>query len=111
MHFCGKTLVDFSVFKDAHSCTVRMMEDSLSTTSVMEDGCCRNEHLVVDKQENLKISLDKLTFEQQLFVVSLFYYSYSNSFENQEKKESLFNCYTPPPLVKNIQLLDETFII
>ena len=110
MHFCGKTLVDFSIFKDADVCAMGMMEDSPCTTSAMEDGCCSNKQFVINGQDELKISLDKLIFEQQLFV-ALFYCSYSNSFSNQEEKESLFNGYVPPPLVKDIQILDETFII
>ncbi|MEE9364123.1 MAG: hypothetical protein V3U92_16105 [Cellulophaga sp.] len=110
MHFCGKTLVDFSILKNADSCAMGMKQKPSSNTSMSENGCCSNEEIVVNGQENLKVSLDNFSFEQQVLIVSYFY-SYKVLFENKEKEEILFKDYIPPPGVKDIQLLDETFII
>ncbi|OSS39653.1 secreted protein [Christiangramia flava JLT2011] len=55
-------------------------------------------------------SVESLTFDQQLFVAT-FTYSFVNLFEVGDKETIPFANYTPPLLVKDILLLDQTFLI
>ena len=76
----------------------------------MEMDCCSDVEIVMEGQDELKISFDKLTFDQQLFVAS-FVYSYNNLFEGLEEKVSSHNDYPPPLVTRQIYKLDETYLI
>lgn len=112
MHYCGDTLVDFSVFKQAKTCGMEVDQSTpVSTNSFAEKGCCTDKHITVKGQDELKnTSFDKLTFSQQQFIVS-FVYAYINNFEGFNDNQDLFSEYPPPLIVKNIYKLDETYLI
>ena len=61
-------------------------------------------------QNELKTDLSSLTFNQQLFVAS-FIDSYLNLFEGFDKDTNPFKEYSPPFIVKDIQVLDEVYLI
>jgi len=113
LHYCGDHLVDFSIYDSVNTC---MMEAKTSKSSgecavmEMDMDCCTDVEVVLEGQDDLKISLDQLTFDQQLFVVS-FVYSYINRFEGCDENIVPFKDYSPPPLIRDVQLLDQTFLI
>ena len=104
-HFCGKVLVDQAVFSEAKTCG--MHADAPSTA---EDNCCDEEKVLVEGQKELKISFDDLDLEQQVFLVSL-NFSYLGLFEGEPQQATPFANYSPPLLVYDIQLRDQTFLI
>ncbi len=110
MHYCGDTLVETTVFKKAKGCGVEMQNPSTDGCSITKKNCCTDEQLVADGQDELKISFDNLTFEQQQFVAS-FIYSYINLFEGFDKEVSTFQQYKPPLVVRQIYKIDETYLI
>jgi len=113
MHYCGDMLVDTAVFKKAKSCGMEIQKsDSDSECSIMKmkKDCCSDEQLVFEGQDELKLSLDKLTFGQQLFVAS-FVYNFIQGFEVLQAKETLFVEYPPPLIVRHIFKLDESYLI
>lgn len=111
MHYCGDRLVDYSFFETADSCR---MNASPSTTpgenSVMKMDCCTDLEIVLEGQDDLKISFDQFTFDQRIFI-STFYTTYVNLFETVDKNLNSFKEYSPPPLIRDIQILDQTFLI
>ncbi len=113
MHYCGDHLVDFSLSEKVDTC---MMKAELSKSSSecavmdMEMDCCSNVEIVIEGRDDLKISFDQLTFDQQLFVAS-FVYTYINLFERFDENIIPFKDYSPPPLIRDIQILDQTFLI
>ncbi|GAA4278335.1 HYC_CC_PP family protein [Aquimarina mytili] len=112
MHYCGKTLVDVAVFKEAKTCGMEMQQtlNSFDNNIVKKKGCCTDKQLAYEGQDELKVSIDKLTFEQQIFIASL-YISYIDLFEGLEQNIVPFKEYPPPFLVKDIHVLHETFLI
>ena len=102
-HFCGSFLVDKAVFSEAKTCG---MEMETST----EDSCCTNEKVAVEGQDELKHQFDSLNLNQQVFLTG-FTYSYIFIFEDFSKEISPFRDYSPPLLVKDIQLEDQVFLI
>ena len=110
-HFCMGHLVDLAFFADAEDCGMSMdiMNDDDSTMQ-QESSCCSEEVIFVDGQDDLKISFDNLTFEQQLFVTS-FAYSYINLFEGLEENVTLYEEYKPPLVIRQIYKIDETYLI
>ena len=113
MHYCGDHLVDFSLSEKVDTCMMKAeMSKSSSECAVMdmEMDCCSDIEVVIEGQEDLKISFDQFTFDQQLFVAS-FVYSYINLFEGIDENVIAFKEYSPPPLIRDVQILDQTFLI
>lgn len=115
MHYCGGVLVETAIFKKPKGCGMEMetgaVKENRQGCSITKKGCCTDEHIVVDGQDELKLStFDKLTLEQQAIVVSYFY-SYINLFEGLENNLVPFKNYSPPLVVKDIHVLDEVYLI
>lgn len=111
MHYCGNSLVETAVFNKAKGCGMEMQVSSTNTEcSTVRKNCCSEEQITVQGQDDLQQTLDKLSFEKQLFVASLVY-SYLLLFENETKPSNSFLEYPPPLLVKKLYKLDETYLI
>jgi hypothetical protein len=110
-HYCGDVLVDSSIFGHVETCGMEVQQKSSSSgCDITKKDCCSDEQLIVDGQDTLKTSFDKLQKEQQLFVAT-FIYTYVNLFTEEQTENDTFKDYSPPPLVRDIQVLDQTFLI
>ena len=108
-HFCGDNLVDVSVFSEVEKCAMESMEVELAT--ITKKSCCKDTVDVVEGQDELIVkTFDDLDFEQQQFVAT-FAMSYVNLFESLPKLVIPNKEYSPPKLVYDIQVLNETFLI
>ena len=110
MHYCGDTLVDTAIFHKATNCGMDMENPSSEGCAITKSDCCNDKQIVVDGQDELKISFDTLTLEQQIFVAT-FIHSYLNLFEGQNETIVPFKDYNPPFLIRDIQKLHETYLI
>ena len=110
-HYCGDILVDISLFGKVETCGIEEQKTSSSSDcDITKKNCCSDEQIIVEGQDTLKITFDKLEKEQQIFVAS-FIYSYINLFTSSESKDFAFKDYSPPPLIRDVQILDQTFLI
>lgn len=109
-HYCGEFLVDSSLFGSAQSCGMDLSQTKSSKDGITDKNCCRNQKITKKGQDNLNISIDKLSIDQQVFVAS-FTYAYINLFEGLDENVVPFKHYTPPLLVTDILVLDQTFLI
>ena len=110
-HFCGDHLVSTSVILKADTCGM----DKLAPTpkkgcSILKKNCCKDEIQLVKGLDDLKLDFSELDFQQQIFITS-FVISYTNLFEGQATQIIPFKYYSPPLVVKDIQLLDQVFLI
>lgn len=111
MHFCGKHLVDFSLFKKAETCDMKaMMSDSMVDQMNMEMDCCSDVYVVQQGHDDLKISFEKFSFEHQFFIAS-YISSYIDLFEGLETNVVPFKKYPPPLLIQDVIILDQQFLI
>ncbi|MFP2995065.1 hypothetical protein ABN763_04105 [Spongiivirga sp. MCCC 1A20706] len=112
MHHCGKTLVDFALFEDAHGCGMKMDADKepSSTFEISKKACCTDTFIAVEAQDELNETLVNLDVDQRQFLVA-FTFSYIDLFEGFAKNIIPFDGYPPPILVKDIHILNETFLI
>ena len=115
MHYCGDHLVDFSFMQKVDTCMMKAEKaKSQSQCSMMdmdmEMDCCSDVEVVFEGQDDLKLSFDQLSFDQQIFLTS-FVYSYINLFEGFDENIIPFKDYAPPPLIRDVQILDQTFLI
>ena len=112
MHYCGDTLVETAIFNKAKGCGMEMEMEKPSTEgcSITKKNCCNDEQLVVDGQDELQLQVDKITFDQQVFITS-FVYTYINLFEGLDNNVSTYEEYKPPLVVRQIFKIDETYLI
>ena len=110
MHYCGDSLVETAIFQKAKGCGMEMDNPSTEGCSIKVKDCCSDEQLKIDGQDELQLTFDKLTIDQQIFVAS-FVYTYINLFEGTEEKDTSFRDYIPPPVIRQIYKLDETYLI
>jgi hypothetical protein len=109
MHYCGDILVDVGIFHKAKSCGMDV-ETTNSDYSVIKNNCCSEKLINVQGQDELNMSFDKLSLHQQHFVAS-FAYAYINLFEGLENYVSSFEEYEPPHVIRQLYILDETYLI
>ncbi len=112
MHYCGDVLVETAVFHKAKGCGMEMQMEKSSTKgcTITKKNCCDDKQLVVDGQDELQLSIEKISFEQQLFFAS-FVYTYIDLFEGLDTNVSSFEEYKPPLVIRQIYKIDETYLI
>tara|TARA_A100000171_G_scaffold46746_1_gene51918 strand:- start:2631 stop:3065 length:435 start_codon:yes stop_codon:yes gene_type:complete len=117
MHYCGDTLVDFSLISEAKSCGMdsdsyrkQQPVKSCESSTMSSKSCCTDQQIVKAGKDDLKISFDTLSFEQQTFIAA-FTYSYINLFEGTESEELPFVDYPPPFIKRDVQVMHQTFLI
>lgn len=110
-HYCGDVLVNSSLFGHAETCGMEVQQKKISSEcDIIKKDCCSDEQIIVDGQNELKTSFDMLEKEQQLFVAA-FFYAYINLFEEPQTDINSYGDYSSPPLVRDVQVLDQTFLI
>ncbi len=108
-HFCGSFLVDQAVLSKASTCS--MVMHSHSGTDLMDqDNCCSNQNISVEGQDELKVSFNSMDFDQQVFIAA-FTFSFNNLFIGLPQQVIPYKNYTPPLIVKDIPVLNDTFLI
>jgi len=108
-HFCGDTLVDVAVFTEIDKCCAGDSKDH--STEITKNSCCKNEiDIVVGQDDIITKSFDDLDdFQKQ--VLFAYAVTYLNLYESLPKQIIPHKNYSPPLLVRDIQVLDETFLI
>lgn len=111
MHYCGDMLVDYSMFHNAQTCGMEHEQSENDCHSeVSNDSCCTDKQIVVEGQDDIKVSFDTLSFEQQAFVVT-FFHTYINLFDDLDTNIVPFRDYAPPLLLRDIHKLHQTYLI
>ena len=110
MHYCGGTLVETAIFQKAKGCGMEMQKPSAEGCAITKKNCCDDKQLIVDGQDELQLQLDKISFEQQLFIAS-FVHTYVNLFEGLDTNVSSYEEYEPPLVIRQIFKIDETYLI
>jgi hypothetical protein len=106
-HYCGDNLVDTAVFTDVKKCGSM---DSENMVYVIKP-CCKDIVDVFEGQDELSTTdLEKVDQTLKLTLVAYFF-SYNALFESLPKQIIPHKDYSPPNLIKDIQVLDETYLI
>jgi len=110
-HFCMGHLVDLAFFLDAEDCGMAMdMVNEGNSTLQQESSCCSEEIIFVDGQEDLKTVNADLSVDQQFFLIVITQ-TFQNNFNGIEQHDVANEYYPPPLLVRNVQILDQVFLI
>ena len=110
MHYCGDNLVETAIFHKAKGCGMEMEKPSTEGCSITKKNCCDDKQLAIEGQDELQLQVDKITFEQQVFLAS-FVYTYINLFEGLENNVSTYEEYKPPLVIRQLYKIHETYLI
>ena len=108
-HLCMGRVMDISLFTDAEPCEMEQTMMAMGYDST-EKHCCDDESFTIEGQDDLKLSWEDLEVEQQVFI-SVFTQSYLDLFVALEELPVPHEEYPPPILVRDIQVLDQVFLI
>lgn len=108
-HYCMGRLMNIALFEHAEDCGMEAAYGLMEDIAV-ENHCCKDESVTIQGQDDLKLSFNDLDVGQQSFLVA-FTHSYIDLFVNWEERLVPQELYPPPLLVKDIQLLDNVFLI
>ena len=110
-HYCGDNLVDRSLFSTAESCGMEMEKPlAIGDCNIQKNNCCEDVVKLIKGQDDIKTNPLGLNSSHQILVAA-FIYSYINLFEGLEENIIPFKEYSPPFLITNIQVINETYLI
>ncbi|MEX0315123.1 MAG: hypothetical protein AB3N18_13175 [Allomuricauda sp.] len=108
-HLCMGRVMDISFFAHADDCGMEQAMVAMEMDAV-DNHCCDDESFTLLGQDDLKSSWNDLELEHQVFLVS-FAQSYLDLFTPIEELPVPHEKYPPPILVRDIQVLDQVFLI
>jgi hypothetical protein len=105
-------MIDYAFFNKAETCGMEKSQvtSTCKSPELSKKSCCTDKQLIIEGQDELKLTFDKLTPEQYVFVASLTY-SYISLFEGTTFNEVPFVDYPPPFVKRDVQVLHQTFLI
>jgi hypothetical protein len=110
MHYCGDTLVETAIFHEAKGCGMEMEKPSSKNCAIIKKGCCNDEQVEIDGQDELQLQVDTISLEQQIFLTSIIH-AYYNLFEGLSKNISSYEDYEPPLVRRQLFKIDESYLI
>lgn len=113
LHFCGDHLMDFSVTDKAASCGMEISSDQLPSGCIMAAmNCCSDVRIVLHGQDELTNSMDSFSLPPLMQWGALPVpppYRFDEPLP--ETAKPAFKEYSPPPLIRKVHVLYETFLI
>ncbi len=107
-HYCGDNLIDVAIFSDAQKCESDVADKG---TKLMTQSCCKDVVDLLEGQDELSLKKTKvLNTNQKVFIMS-FAYVFSGLNYLEAQNNITFKHYTPPKAVRDIQVLNEVFLI
>ncbi|WP_241244275.1 HYC_CC_PP family protein [Flagellimonas marinaquae] len=108
-HLCMGRVMDISLFLHADDCGMESAMTAMEDDNV-QNPCCEDESFTITGQDNLKLSWNDFDWDHQVFLVT-FAHSYAELFVPLKERPLPNEQYPPPKLVKDIQVLDQVFLI
>lgn len=107
-HFCGDVLIDVAVFTKIEKCADDIAV--LDETAITKKSCCKDEIDVIEGLQLIANSFEDLDDIQQPILLA-YSFSYLNLFEGLPNFAIPHKDYLSHIRVKDIQVLDETYLI
>ena len=108
-HICGGVKMSVAIGVDADNCGMEMETNIAVETTMQQTPCCDDVTTLIQGQDELP-SQQNVDFTTHTFIKA-FVYSYIFVLPTTDHEKAVYKPYVPPPLIKDIQLLDETFLI
>ena len=112
-HFCMGSAVEHALKIGKHnlSCGMSTMDEDCSSDEMTLNapGCCDNEHVFVEIEDDFKISVTETPVNLK-FVVAFSYAFLSKNLTIEEPSQAFVD-HSPPPLDHDYQTMLQTFIL
>lgn len=110
-HYCMGRLMDVSFFVDADDCGMDLSIETGRKATVEKKSCCDDEVIVLEGQDDGATSHNGLgDMGQPHFFIPCVSWCFA-LFEPHGLQQVPHQSYIPPKIVKDIQLLDDVFLI
>ena len=108
-HICGGESISYAIGVQADTCGMEMTTADYDKTMFEQVPCCDDITSFVQGQDELSSSKEKLISTQQF--IKAFVYSFIYILPKEDQEKAVYKPYAPPPLIKDIHVLDETYLI
>ncbi len=108
-HFCGDVLIDVAVFTELQKCADDV--DEIDAITITKKSCCKDEIDVFEGVNQMTTNSFEDLDDLQKQMLLAYSFSYINSFEGLPNLVIPHKDYSSHILVKDIQVLDETYLI
>lgn len=109
-HLCMGRVMDIALFDHAEDCGMKAGLSLLEDAPTVKKHCCNDEAFTIQGQDDLTHDISSFDFSQQVFLIS-FTCSYLGLFEETTDEIINFDCYPPPILAKDLNILHQVFLI
>lgn len=112
-HFCGEfeMLAKVTLGEKHLSCDMALEDAACGDESAEERNCCDNEYTQVEIDDHFSENSFHLDFQQH-FAIAYVVAFYRDAIDIPSEEENRrINEYDPPPLIKDLPVLLETFLI
>ena len=114
-HYCGEHLVDVAFFIEAENCGMEASDKGLEVSDessiLMTESCCKDVIDLYEGQDELSLEKTKVLDTDQKVLIMSFAYVFSGSIDLESQNNTPFIHDTPPKPVRDIQVLNEVFLI
>jgi len=107
-HYCGDNLVDVAIFADVQKCESEAPDQG---GILMTVSCCKDVIDLHEGQDELSLKKTKVLDTNQKVLIMSFAYVFSGSIDLESQNNTPFIHDTPPKPVRDIQVLNEVFLI
>ncbi|MCB0408855.1 MAG: hypothetical protein KDD29_01475 [Flavobacteriales bacterium] len=110
-HICGGERVEtvIGIANADVSCGMEKEDRTYSNGERIKSNCCQDEFQLVKMEEDYTQQYDKVEFNKG-FVAVLFTIVF-DLFSSEASQEFFYSDYSPPPLVRDIPVLIQSFLI
>lgn len=110
-HFCGDVLVDVAIFTEVEKCGDDLHAIGDTQEDILKKSCCKDEVDIVEGLDEVTLKTFDDLDDIQKQVVLAYTVSYVRFYKSLPKPIIPNRDYSPPLLIKDIQVLDQTFLI
>ena len=114
-HYCGDNLVDVAIFTDVQKCDMEASDEGIEVSDqgsiLMAASCCKDVIDLYEGQDELSLEKTKVLNTDQKVLIMSFAYVFSGSIDLESQNNTPFIHDTPPKPVRDIQVLNEVFLI
>ncbi|MEM6685139.1 MAG: hypothetical protein AAF617_05025 [Bacteroidota bacterium] len=108
-HICSGVKMSMSIGFEADTCGMEEKTTPSDQTTLQQVPCCSDISTLIQGQDELPTQ-QNADINTQTFLQA-YVYSYIFILEATDTEKTVYTPYVPPPLIRDIQLLDETFLI
>ena len=111
-HFCGEyeMLTEITLGEKHLSCGMAMADSACGDEHAEDHDCCDNEYTKVNTDDEFTKASFSITFQDVIVTAFVIAFVFDHQVE-EVSSETVYTNYYPPPLVEDLPLLYETFLL